>query len=244
MKHVNKSSLAKFFKVGGISVAAVAVVIGIIWAVLYFTPVATVKEIRVTGVAQMEEQQIRDAAEVPVDTQLIRVDTQQTARNVAALPWVHMVTVDRAWPNALEIEVTEYRPAIYVRASDGLHFISDTGTEYATEPFEYPIAPGVLELTGAPQTYFPEPGKVDIEPNILEPVLEIWNALAPEVRDQAVAIQAPGPYEIEIRLHDGREVYFGSSDRAEEKARATELVLQREGHRWNVSNPAQPSVRY
>ena len=71
----------------------------------------------------------------------------------------------------------------------------------------------------------------------------VAGALPERVRGEVARVDAPGPTEISLNLHDGREIYFGSSDRASEKGRAAEIVMDREGQRWNVSNPVAPSVR-
>ena len=68
-------------------------------------------------------------------------------------------------------------------------------------------------------------------------------ALHEGLRANVEMVEADSAEDITLRFASGREVHWGSADRAEEKAVATELVLTREGQRWNVSNPSVPSVR-
>ncbi|MEJ6020494.1 cell division protein FtsQ/DivIB [Corynebacterium sp. H113] len=227
----------------GAAVVALIVIIAAVWAVLWFTPVATVKQINVEGVVNGNAEEIRIASGISEGTPVARVDTVSAARNVASQPWVDAVTVGRKWPSAITVKVTEFTPALMIRASDGAHIIDTNGVEFTTIDFAAPAPVGAVELTGAPQVDAPEPGKVGIDPGVLESVLGVVNAMPQVVREQLARVEAPGAAEVTLQMKDGREFFLGSSDMAKEKGRAVELLLPREEQKWNVSNPHEPTVR-
>ena len=68
-------------------------------------------------------------------------------------------------------------------------------------------------------------------------------ALKPENREHLEYVSVKNAERIEMHFADNRVVFWGSADRASEKAEATWVVLQREGARWNVSNPAMPTLK-
>lgn len=223
----------------GIVVLALAVLAAITWAVLWFTPVATVDEVRVEGVVNGDAAAMSEATGIAAGDKLARVDTDAAARAVAAQPWVEKVTVDRSWPSAITVDVVEHVPVLHIRATDGEHLFNADGVEFLVAP----PPPGSVEMVRVPRVESPAPGKLDPDPATVRAVLDVLGALPERVRGEVARVDAPGPTEIALNLHDGREIYFGSSDRAAEKGRAAEIVMDREGQRWNVSNPAAPSVR-
>lgn len=223
----------------GITVVALIVVAAIAWAVLWFTPVATVKEIRVEGVVNGDAAAISESTGISTGEQLARVDTDAAARAVAAQPWVEKVTVGRSWPSAVTVEVVEHASVAHIRATDGEHLFNSEGVEFLVAP----PPPGSVELVRVPRVEDPDPGKLDPDPKVVRAVLDVLVALPERVRGEVARVDAPGQTEISLNLHDGREIFFGSSDRAREKGRAAEIVLDREGQSWNVSNPVEPTLR-
>ncbi|HHT33070.1 MAG TPA: FtsQ-type POTRA domain-containing protein [Corynebacterium sp.] len=223
----------------GIIVVALIVVAAIAWAVLWFTPVATVKEIRVEGVVNGDAAAISESTGISTGEQLARVDTDAAARAVAAQPWVEKVTVGRSWPSAVTVEVVEHASVAHIRATDGEHLFNSEGVEFLVAP----PPPGSVELVRVPRVEDPDPGKLDPDPKVVRAVLDVLVALPERVRGEVARVDAPGQTEISLNLHDGREIFFGSSDRAREKGRAAEIVLDREGQSWNVSNPVEPTLR-
>jgi len=226
-------------KRAGIIALALIVVAAIAWAVLWFTPVATVKEIRVEGVVNGDAAAISESTGISTGEQLARVDTGAAARAVAAQPWVEKVTVGRSWPSAITVEVEEHDAVLHMRATDGEHLFNGEGVEFLVAP----PPPGSVEVVRVPRVEDPEPGKLDPDPETVRAVLDVLAALPERVRGEVARVDAPGQTEISLNLHDGREIFFGSSDRAREKGRAAEIVLDREGQSWNVSNPVEPTVR-
>ena len=106
-----------------------------------------------------------------------------------------------------------------------------------------PPPEGTVEFARIPRVDDPEPGKLSPRPEVMEAALDVLAALPERVRAETARIDAPGAAEVTVMLHDGREIHFGSADRAEEKGRAAEIVMDREGQRWTVANPAEPALR-
>lgn len=166
------------------------------------------------------------------------MDTGAAARNIASEPWVERATVGRGWPSTVRVEITEHVPAAFIRATDGEHLFNSEGVEFLVAP----PPPGSVELVRVPRVEDPDPGKLDPDPKVVRAVLDVLVALPERVRGEVARVDAPGQTEISLNLHDGREIFFGSSDRAREKGRAAEIVLDREGQSWNVSNPVKPTL--
>lgn len=226
-------------RIAGLAVAVTALLWVIAWAVLWFTPVATVDEIRVEGVVHGDAAAITEASGIATGEKLAQVDTGAAARAIATQPWVERVTVGRDWPSAVRVDVTEHVPVAFIRATDGEHLFNAAGAEFLVAP----PPPGTIEFARVPRSDDPEPGKLSPRPEVMDAALEVLAALPERVRAETARIDAPGAAEITVMLHDGREIHFGSADRAAEKGRAAEILLDREGQRWTVANPAEPALR-
>lgn len=207
----------------GVPVVLVLLVVGVV-----FSPLFTVRDIAVEGTGRLAPEQVIAAAS-PVDGQnLLFADTDAAARSVSQLPWVEKVTVSREWPSGVRVAVTEYDAVGVVDGDDGPLVINERGRVF---------------LRGeSPEGAVPVRASAD-DAGALESAGKALGALPGELRGTVEEVDAPSAEEVTLRFPEGREVYWGSADRAEEKAEATRVVLTREGQRWNVSNPALPSVR-
>lgn len=216
------------------AVVAVIVVLAVAgWAVLWFTPLLTVKEIRVDGAAQTQASDIAAATGVHEGDKLMQVDTEAAAMGVVKLPWVSKVTVDRCLPDAIQVVVSEHVPLLFFRDRDGAHLIDGSGRVFHTVP-EPP--PGVLEVTALPQD---EPAR----DKSISSVLTLVRSMPQQVGEATVAIEAPGPNQVTLLLRDDKSIFLGSPDNAHDKGRAAAAVLGREERHWNVSDPQQPAAR-
>lgn len=197
-------------------------------AVLAFSPLLQVRSIEVEGAVHLEDEEVIVAATAVDGQNMLFADTGAAATSVAELPWVESVTVSRDWPSSVRVSITEYVAVGVVDSDDGPAAINDRGRVF---------------LRGeAPEGAVPVRAEVD-DTDALAAAGETLGALPDDLRDAVEEVDAPAADEVTLRFADDREVFWGSSDRAEEKAEATRVVLTREGQQWNVANPALPSVR-
>ena len=217
--------------VGGI-LAAVVALAAVGWAVLRFTSVVAVEEIHVDGAVNASAEEIAGATGVHLGDNLMTLDTDEVALNVAGVPWVSRVTVDRSFPHAVDVTVEEHHPVFFLREDDGAHLFDREGREFHVVP-EPP--PGVIEVGALP----PERSE---RARTVGAVLAIVAQLPRPVGEATARIEAPGPNEVQLVLHDGRTIMMGSADAAHDKGRAAAAVLGREGSHWNVSDPERPAM--
>ena len=107
---------------------------GVGWALLG-NRVFVVRSVTVTGTHLLAPAQVIAAADVPLGTPLLSVDTGAVTRRVEAIGEVASATVTEDWPDHLAIAVTERVPAVAVRmAGGGYDLVDPTGVvvRYAT----------------------------------------------------------------------------------------------------------------
>ncbi|MDO5511221.1 cell division protein FtsQ/DivIB [Corynebacterium sp.] len=218
-------SRRKVFTVIGAVLATLLIAAGVLWAF----PVLRVSSFEISGNLNSPDEYVVEATGVREGDNLVRVDAGQAARGVVDLPWVRSATVSRQWPSTLAVEVTEREVLMFSSEDDGEHLIDTEG-----RPFVIDVPPeGAVEVTGAQRQ----------DAQTLAGVADALTALSDPVRALVASVDVPGEYELELRLHDGRTIFWGASEENHDKALAVQTAVQREGGHWNVSNPSMVTVR-
>lgn len=209
-------------------VALILVVLAAVWAVVYFTPLMSVKHIVAEGNEHVTDEEVVAASGVQPGTPLAQVDARAAASGVASLPWVKSATASRSWPSTIKLKVDENVAVAFINGSEGAVLIDAEGKDFATDtPPE-----GTIELTGG----------IDDEA-VRKDAVDIASSLSEHGRNAVESIEARGAYDFVLHVKEGRTVVWGASEDNENKALALDTVLQREGVEFNVTNPQLVTVR-
>ena len=205
------------------AIAALLVLVAVAWAIIYFTPVMTVKNVVADGNQHVSDEDIASATGVEPGIPLAQVNTREAASGVASLPWVKSATASRSWPSTLKIKVEENVAVAFMKGSQGATLIDAEGREFAvdTQP------DNAVELTGGMN-----------DENVRKDAVDIVASLSEKAKGAVDSIEARSKYDFVLHLKD-RTVVWGASEDNENKSSALDTVLQREGGEFNVSNPQQ-----
>jgi cell division protein FtsQ len=207
--------------------SVVAVGLGLL---LYFTPIMAARVTVITGLTEVSQQEVEQAAGVVSGTPLLQIDTDAIAERVATIRRVASARVQREYPSTLRITVVERVPVVVKDYPDGPHLFDKDGVDFATAP----------PPPGLPYLDADNPGPSD-DPT--KAALQVLLALRPEVSGQVGRIAAPSVAAITLTLIDGREVIWGTTDRTEEKALKLGALLTQPGRTYDVSSPDLPTVK-
>ncbi|MFU8872552.1 cell division protein FtsQ/DivIB [Micromonospora sp. SL4-19] len=207
-----------------VTVAVLATAGLVAWTVLG-TGLFGVREVRVVGAALVTPVEVRDAAAVPDDAPLARVDLAATAARVGTLAPVERATVERDWPNTLVIRVVERTPVAAVPQGDGYAVVDRAGVVFRTVPRLPDGLPVIKVGRPAPD----DPGT--------RAGLEVLAALSPQLRAELVAVDVAGLARITLQLHEDRKVVWGDATRGAEKSKVATALLSRKADTIDVSAP-------
>jgi cell division protein FtsQ len=210
--------------------AAVSVVVVGLGLLLYLTPIMSARNIVVTGLGAVSQDEVAAAAAVQPGTPLLQVDTDAVAERVAAIRRVASARVQRQYPSTLRVTVVERVPVVVKDYPDGLHMFDRDGVDFAVGP----PPPGVPFLDAE------NPGPSD---PATKAALQVMTSLRPEVAGQVGRVSAPSVAAITLTLVDGRTVVWGTTDRTEEKALKLGALLTQPGQTYDVSSPDLPTVK-
>lgn len=129
-----------------------------------------VRNVRVTGTARMDEQQVYARALAIRNQAMPDVDIAKLRAELRALPWVQDARVSIQLPHTLAIDIVERTPHAVLEKADRLVLIDATGVEL--EPVAADKSKGMLRLAG------PGAGK---QARALEALLAAAPALSPRV---------------------------------------------------------------
>jgi cell division protein FtsQ len=211
------------------TVALVVLFVGL-GLLLYFTPIMAARNVVITGVGAVSQDEIIAAAGVKQGTPLLQVNTDDVAERVAAIRRIATARVQREYPSTLRITVVERVPVVVKDFPDGPHLFDRDGVDFATGP----------PPPNLPYLDVDNPGPSDPSTRA---ALDVMTALRPEVAGQVARVSAPSVASITLTLVDGREVVWGTTDRTEEKAQKLAALLTQPGHTYDVSSPDLPTVK-
>ncbi|MGC1213182.1 MAG: FtsQ-type POTRA domain-containing protein [Micromonospora sp.] len=194
------------------------------WAVLG-TGLFGVREVRVVGGKLVTAVEVRDAAAVPDQEPLARVDLAATARRVGRLAPVERAYVSRDWPGTLVIRVVERTAVAAVPQGQQFAVIDRSGVVFRTVP----RAPDGLPLVQVGRPGPDDPGT--------RAGLQVLAALTPQLRAELVGVDVAGLARITLKLRGDREVIWGDATRGDDKSRVATALLGRDAETIDVSAP-------
>ena len=225
------------------------VVIGVIvallagWAALYNSQVFAIENIEVNGVEHLTSDEVSQLANVPSDTTLLRVDTDTIRNRMMKNAWIEDVSIKRAFPNTLVIDVTERKVAAIVEipTSSGdsvkqwaiaedhtwLMPIPDKGTEAAktTSAKVYEDAENAIHIVNVPHGTKAEIGAVCTDANVNN-ALDIVAGMTTELAEHVSKVSANGTAETTLIMDNGMEIAFGAAEDIRDKERVILKIME------------------
>lgn len=198
--------------------------------VAYFSPLLVVRQVAVSGNAQLRSEQVVAAAQVPIGTPLALQDVDAIAQRATTLPAVKAAAVTRTWPDTITVTVTERRPLLAVRQPGGFVLVDPEGVAFARSAS---VPDGVL--------------LADVNPSdrpLLHQVGTVAAALDGRLGRSVRMLAATDAERITVKLMSGVTVNWGSAADSPLKADiVTALLKSKRRASIDVSSPHNPAAR-
>lgn len=209
-----------------IATAITAIVLAVLGAVAWLSPLIKANKVEVSGNHFTSTEEVLAAADIPDGAKLLPLSSKAVAQRVSALPWVAKVSVSKHLPDTVAIEVLEHEAIGYVPKGDGMHIFDASGTVFmiADDPA------GAIRVATKD-----EAGQ--------QAAATVLGALDPMQRPRIQEVEANNPEAITLKLHGGKEIYWGSTDNLRNKVVAMDAALSREEQRVDISAAPDIAVR-
>ncbi|MEU7216318.1 cell division protein FtsQ/DivIB [Nocardia iowensis] len=214
-------------RVWGLLGVCVLTVVGV---VAWFTPVLSVRTVKVEGVVAVPEQQVRELLEIPSGRSMLRIDTTEIARRVASIPKVRTARVQRVFPSTVKVTVVERVPVLFFESPQGAHLLDAESVEFAIE-----AAP-----IGVPKLVTEHPAS---DAPVTRAAVAVLAVLPPALAIQVDEVVARSISDISLNLKDGRTVLWGGMNDGERKSAVVLPLLTRPGTVFDVSSPNLVTVK-
>jgi cell division protein FtsQ len=109
----------------------IAVIAGLI--ALYLSPALRVHNVEVVGAAQVDPAKVRELADLSGDS-MLHINASAAEERIGNLPLVSGVKIERHWPQAVRIIVSERQPWGYWQVADTRYVIDSEGVVLADVP--------------------------------------------------------------------------------------------------------------
>jgi cell division protein FtsQ len=216
--------------------AAFAIVAGVGWALLG-NRLLVVRSVTVTGTHLVSSARVIAAADVPLGTPLLRVDTAAAARRVEAIPQVASARVTKGWPDHLVIAVTERVPVLAVKmAGGGYDLVDRAGVPVRWAKHRPVMMPQLLTslpgsaLAGAPSVSAAAAVLAELQPWLARQVAQVTVA-------QPTGSSGAAAQQVTLHLTVGKTVLWGAPGGAGQKNRELAILLPGKAHYVDVSAP-------
>ncbi|GAU68266.1 putative cell division protein FtsQ [Streptomyces sp. NBRC 110611] len=209
------------------------------WA-LYASDWFRVARVEATGTDVLTPREVVAAADAPMDTPLISVNTDAMARRVTSrLPRVKSVDVERSWPDTIGLKVTERTPELVMREDGKFVEVDIEGVRFATVA----TAPQGVPLLELAVSDFPGPRRFGND-RLRRAGAEAARDLSAAVHRDVRTVRVRSYDSITLELTGGRRVAWGSSEQGAEKAKVLTALLKaaRDARHFDVSVPSAPAA--
>lgn len=246
-----------------LAVAIVAAALFVVFLILRASSLFTIENVQVNGVEHLTADEMLVLMDVPEGTTLLQVDVQGIEDRLLKDAWIEKVSVVRAFPGTLQVDVTERSIQAVVEvpsadgasatdwamASDGMWLMpipdQDSEAGQRTSQQVYDDAESALRITDVPYSVQPEIGTTCTDPSVIN-ALEVVVGLTTDLADQVKAVAATEAESTTITLDSGIEIVFGSSEEIRDKERVCLLIMEEHAGNLayvNVTDPKSPTWR-
>lgn len=203
-----------------------AVLAVVTWWSLYQSKWFIAKEVTITGNSRLSAEQISAVAAVPIGNSLMSINPEVISEQLQALPEIKVATVERGWPHAILIKITERTPIAVAATASGYNLIDSDGLNAGV--VAAPPA-GLLVIAAEPDS-----------PAMTNAI----QALAAIPAEWAITgLSAPTQDSVMATLANGVVITLGSGERAADKVEVAEALMDKGYTIINVSAPDAPTVK-
>ena len=198
------------------------VISGVILGILVYSPLFSVREIKVTGNSNLSEKEVAEISGVALNASLFNLDTVAVTKRMMEDLRIEEVTVRRHLPSTLAIHIKERKPLLTVEADYGYFDIDRRGMvidNYLTlKKMNTPMLTGII----LHNMYI---GDETQDPTIKK-ILEYLQYLDAESLNRISEIAVVSSDYVVAYTTKSVQIRLGKLERLEEKARLTADFLQ------------------
>ncbi len=211
-------------------------VLAILLAVAIYSPLMSLKTIRIEGASAVPQEELQAALEGQLGTPLALLNYDRIRGELEKYPKIRSFVTEVVPPSTLVVRITERSPIAQVQSNAAFLVIDPAGVV---------IANSQTRVSGLPilRVDFSDPTSP-----AFRSAVDVLIALPASIRSQVSEITATSKDDVTLDLVSaGQSVIWGSADRSDLKARVLEELMKVQGEKagleFDVSAPLSPVVK-
>lgn len=217
-------------------VSTVLLVAGLI-AYLVFSPALAIRTLEIQGNQLVPEDEVAAALAPLIGVSLTRIGDDDARDLLTDFPPIEDVSVAAVPPSTLSVTVVERVP-VAILENDGRFLLIDSeGRQLTSVPDR-----------GAVSLPLIDGGTNAVNSDVFSSIAEVLAALPADIRERLVHASAKSIDSVELKLTDGKTIFWGSAEANAEKARVVAALLSMKAQDppvnvYDVSTPSRPVTR-
>lgn len=195
--------------IGGLAVVLLALFV----AVGTVTPLTAVREVEISGVSRVNEQDMRAALARFDGVPLALVSEQEVHRALEPFPLIQRYAIERIPPHTLRVRIEERDPVIALERDGQLGLVDPAGVLVATSaerPEGIPLGSGTVIDTASPAFHA---------------AATVIRDMPGDLRAQLASVTASSPQDVEFTLTGGTRVIWGEGELTQRKSVVLRAIL-------------------
>lgn len=227
-------------RIGLITGISAAVLLGILVAVLYFSPLLALRTIQVSGTDLLPRAQAERLLQPLIGRPLPQVGTREVEELLAQEAAVDQVRVQAQPPSGIAVEITEHVPVAVVPRGQQATLYSASGQALAEASRDEAESRGLPVVSSVNDVQNPE---------VFSAITQVLGSLPADIRGQMVSASASTVDSVRLTLDNDRTVLWGNAEDAEAKVAVLRALMKAEADaeapadEFDVSIPDQPVTR-
>lgn len=219
----SKRSNRRRSSVARIALVTVVLIAAAVATVLSLTVFFKIKSIDVYGESNYSSRQIIAAANVKLETNLIRLNSDKVSERIETkLPYIAEVKIRKRLPTTLEFVVTQAQVAGYIQAENGNFAVSDKGK--ILEKLDK-IPEGMTTISGVKLENPKISEFVSEDENVFKNITVIYSELGETLSENITAVDVSDRINISFVYRDRVTVKLGSETDLKEKLKFVGKIL-------------------
>lgn len=221
-----------------VSLGAVVLLLVASVAVAVFSPLLSLRTIRVEGTERVDASAVQAALDGQLGTPLALIDFDEVTGELAAFPLIASYVTETAPPHTLVVRIQERQPVATVAAGDGFELVDPAGV--------------VVQSLDARQEGVPlvDVGGASLDGPAYRSVAEVLLALPVTLRSTVDTVTASTTDDVTLQLTSGERVVWGSAEHSAKKAQVLAGLIADQARRdpgasveYDVSAPDNGIIR-
>lgn len=224
----------RWWLIGGIG--TVLLVAGLI-AYLVFSPALAVRTLDVQGNRLVADDQITAALAPLVGTSLTQIGEDDVRALLKEFPPIEAVSIAASPPSTLGVTVIERTPVAILESDGKFALIDSEGLQLTTVADRKSVALPLIDG-----------GANAVNSAVFSSITDVLAALPGDIRERLVHASAKSIDSVELKLTDGKTIFWGSAEDNAAKARVIAALLTLPAQDppvnvYDVSTPSRPVTR-